>query len=212
MFDAEVMRLRGLRNTALRVRALARVLESDAARRNSLLSRSARSCWRVARVSTGTLRGHPYPSFQRGPSDLRRSYYRVRAALLGGIARHQDRRLQTFYIEMVRLAREVDDIRALTLSAELSDTLGRSQLEIRGLLRDLHAGARAETGPQHEAAARAEVEAGGARMAAGRGRVVLTGAALQGAVCQDAMRTGARTAAAADDAGIIEGDWPYIAL
>jgi hypothetical protein len=217
MIDAEVMRLRELRNTSLRVRALARALESDAARRNSLLSRSARSCWRIARVCTGTLRGHPYPSFQRGPSPLRGVYYRVRAGLLGGTARYQDRRLQTFYVEMLRFSRTLDDTRALTLSAELSDTLGRSQPEIRGLLKDLHAGARAETGAQHEAATRTEVAAGGARIALGRGRDVRTGATRQGglpggAVRQDALRGGARAATVADDADIIEGDWPYIAL
>jgi len=167
MIDAEVMRLRRLRNTALKARALAGMLDSDAARRDSLFSRSALSCWRIARLTTGTLRAHPYQSFQRGPSALRGIYNRLVAGTVGATARRQERRLQAFYPELLRVARELDDARALTWSAELSDTLGRSQTEIRGLLRELHAGARSEAGPPREMAPEVEARTGAARADAG---------------------------------------------
>jgi len=72
MIDAEVMRLRRLRNTVLRARAMARMLDSHSGRLNSVFSRSAIDCWRVARVITGKLRAHPYLPYQQGPGDLRR--------------------------------------------------------------------------------------------------------------------------------------------
>jgi hypothetical protein len=171
-----------LRNAALKGRALAGRLESDAARRNSLFSRSAISCWRIARVTTGTLRAHPYQSFQRGPGAMRSIYNRLVAGVVGGIARRQHRTLQTFYTELLRVSRELDDARALTWSAELSDTLGRSQAEIRGLLRELYAGARAEAGPQQELTPSVEA------------------------------RTGAPTGAGRADAGGVAGNWPYLAF
>lgn len=52
-----------------------------------------------------------------------------------------------------RVARELDDARALTWSPTLSDTLGRSQKEIRALMNELAAGVFAETGTRLEAPA-----------------------------------------------------------
>jgi hypothetical protein len=163
MIDTEVTRLRRLRNTALRARAVAAVLDSDSARRGSVFSRSAVNCWRIARVITGLLRGHPYLSYQRGPSELRGLYDRVSAGLLGGIARYRGRSLQIFSDELRRVARELDDARALTLSSDLSDTLGRSQTRIRGLIQELDADARNEAGSRHETAPRVETRTGAVR-------------------------------------------------
>jgi hypothetical protein len=102
-------------------------------------------------------------NYQRGPSELRGLYDRVSAGLLGGIARSRGRGLQTFSDELRRVARELDDARALTLSSDLSDTLGRSQTRIRGLIKELDAGARNEAGSRHETAPRAETRTGAVR-------------------------------------------------
>jgi hypothetical protein len=160
MIDTEVTRLRRLRNTALRARAVAATLDSGPARRDSLFSRGAVNCWRIARVITGLLRGHPYLSYQRGPSGVRAVYDRISAALLGGIARYRDRSHRAFSNELRRVARELDDARALTWSSDLSDTLGRSQMQIRGLIKELDADALIESGSLHETAPRVETRIG----------------------------------------------------
>ena len=70
MIDAEVSRLRKLRNVALRARALAKILDSDS-QEQSVFARSAVICWTIARVASGRLRAHPYLSYQQGPSRMR---------------------------------------------------------------------------------------------------------------------------------------------
>jgi hypothetical protein len=167
MIYTEVARLRRLRNTALRARAIAAKLDSDPARRESVFSRGAVSCWQIARVITGLLRGHPYLSYQRGPSELRGAYDRISAGLLGGVARYRGRTHQTLSDELRRVARELDDARALTWSSDLSDTLGRSQMQIRGLIKDLDTGARAESGSRHETAPQVETRIAAVRDDAG---------------------------------------------
>ena len=156
MIDFEVMRLRRLRNKALRVRAIAAVLDPDSARRGSVPARSGQSCWRVARVITGTLRAHPYLNYQRGPSEVRAVYDRIRAAVLGGIARYRGRSLQRLRGELQCVARELDDARALTWSADLSDTLGRSQTQMRRLIKELDAAVRTEAGSRIDTDTRVE--------------------------------------------------------
>jgi hypothetical protein len=163
MTDMEVIRLRGLRNTALRARAIAAALDSDPARPGSVFSASAQICWRIARLMTGRLRAHPYLRYQRGPSELRAAYHRVNAATLGAIARFRGRHRQIYAGELRQVARELDDARALTWSAELSDTLGRLQTQVRRLLEELDAGALAEAGLRHETAPRAGARAGAVR-------------------------------------------------
>ncbi len=163
MIDTEVARLRRLRNTALRARALAAALDSDPARRDSVFSRGAVNCWQIARVITGLLRGHPYLSYQRGPSELRGAYDRISADLMGGIARYRGRTHQALSEELRRVARELDDARALTWSSDLSDALGRSQRQIRGLIEELDAGVRSASGPRHEAPPRVDTRIAAAR-------------------------------------------------
>ena len=152
MIDAEVLRLRRLRETALRARAIATVLESS--RHNAKLCASAAACWRIARVITGWLRAHPYLRYQRGPSQWRSVYHGLSASLRSAIARYQGRSLQTLSLELRRVVGELDDARALTWSAELSDSFGRSQRQIRRLIEELNAGARHELGGDHDTATR----------------------------------------------------------
>jgi hypothetical protein len=152
MIDAEVIRLRGLRNTVLRARAIAKVLDAGSGRLNSSFSRGARDCWRVARVITGKLRAHPYLPYQQGPGDLRAVYNHTAAKLLGGLARRRGRQWRTFAAELHRVSRELDDVRALTWSSELSDTLGRSQMQIRSLVVEVDVAARKEGGSSYRPA------------------------------------------------------------
>src|SRR5579863_3833587 len=137
MIDAEVMRLRRLRDTALRARALAAVLKTTDPRRHSVFSRSAVSCWQIARTITGRLRGHPDLHYQRGPGELRTLLDGIRANILGGAARDRKRSLARLAREVQGVARELDDARALTRSAELSDDFGRAQVHVRRLMAEL---------------------------------------------------------------------------
>lgn len=137
MIDAEVMRLRRLRNAVLKARALAEALDSSAPRRNSVFSRSAASCWQMARVISGRLRAHPYPSYQRPPGSLRTWVDELRARVLARMARDRKQRLRVLAGELHGVARELDDARALTWSTELSDTFGRSQIRMRRLIAEL---------------------------------------------------------------------------
>jgi hypothetical protein len=142
MIDTEVVRLQRLRNTALRARAIATAL--GAAKGTSVMSRSAANCWRLARVITGTLRAHPYLGYQRGPSMFRGAYDRLTATILGAIARNRGRTRPLLSGELGLLLRELEDVRALTLSTELSDTLGRLHGQIHGLMAELDSGVRAK--------------------------------------------------------------------
>jgi hypothetical protein len=156
MIDIEVVRLRRLRNTALRARAIAMALDAGHSDNDSVLSRSALACWRIARVITGKLRAHPYLSYQRGPGYLHSLTDGAVAALMGGVARLRGGRFGMYTSRLRRVARELDDARALTWSPTLSDTLGRLQAEFRLLTRELEADARAEAGSRSEVPARAD--------------------------------------------------------
>jgi hypothetical protein len=145
MIDTEVGRLRRLRNTALRARAVAAALDSNPERRDSVFSRGAVSCWQIARVITGRLRAHPYRSYQRGPSGARGVYERFTAGVLSHFARARGRNLQILSGELQRVAHELDDTRALNWSADFGDSMGRSQKQIRRLIKELGAGGRNET-------------------------------------------------------------------
>jgi hypothetical protein len=162
MIDVEVIRLRRLRNTALWVRALADAMACHSVRRDSIFSQSGRSCWRIARLITGRLRAHPYLSYQRGPSEVRAAYDRVSAGLLSGIAQYRGRSLQVFSTELQRVAREMDDTRALTWSADLSEGLGRLQAEFRRLVMEVNCAARKEAGMHHPTTVQGELRSAGA--------------------------------------------------
>jgi hypothetical protein len=137
MIDAEVARLRKLRNRALRVRALAEVLDAHRPSANRTIALSALISWRVARVVTGRLRAHPNLSYQQEPSRIHSWFDRADVFLIGTTARYADRGVRVYAAELQCLAREVDDTRALTRDQELSDTLGRAQRQFRRLLQEL---------------------------------------------------------------------------
>jgi hypothetical protein len=137
MIDAEVLRLRNLRNIALRARALANSLDSDSAADHSVLARSAVICWTIARIATGRLRAHPYLNYQKGPSQLRDLADRLITSFVALNARRQNRRLSVYAAQLQAVAREVDDVRALTWSPDLSDALGRMQIQMRRVANEL---------------------------------------------------------------------------
>ena len=83
---------------------------------------------------------------------MRGAYDRVNATWLSGIARYRGSSLQSFSRELSRVLRELDDVRALTWSADLSDSLGRFQTQVRRLIEEVDAGARQETGGHREPA------------------------------------------------------------
>jgi hypothetical protein len=146
MIDAEVVRLRNLRNVALRTRALAGVLESDRSVDDSALSRTALMCWAIARIATGHLRAHPYLSYQKGQSPTRDLIDRAISSMVGWLARRQKRTLNVYGEQLQILARELDDTRALTWSPALSDALGRSQVQLRQLIKEFNCGRRRANG------------------------------------------------------------------
>ena len=145
MNDAEVLRLRNLRNIALRARSLARSLDSDSAH-EPVLARSAVVCWTIARIATGRLRAHPYLSYQKGPGPLRALADRLLASLIALNARRANRRWRVFAPQLQAVARAVDDVRALTWSPDLSDALGRMQIQIQRLANELELGALGQSG------------------------------------------------------------------
>jgi hypothetical protein len=158
MIDAEVLRLRSLRDLALRTRALGNFLDSESASDHSMFARGAVACWTLARIATGRLRAHPYLSYQQGPSRLQSVADRLFASLLGVTALRSNRPLRVYGEQLQAVAREVDDVRALTWSPDLSDALGRMQMQIRRLVNELQQDAHIEAGglPRVSVAARAE--------------------------------------------------------
>jgi hypothetical protein len=146
MIDAEVLRLRKLRSVALRARAFAKILDSSSVEGQSILARSAVICWTIARIASGRLRGHPYLSYQQGPSRLRDTADRLIASVVAMNARRQNRTLSVYAQQLQTVAREVDDVRALTWSPDLSDALGRMQIQVRRLANELDRGLLEESG------------------------------------------------------------------
>jgi len=145
MIDADVLRLRNLRNVVLRARVLARALESGSADPGAF-AESAVICWTIGRIASGTLRAHPYLRYQRGPSPLRAAADLAICALAAWLARRQGRAYSVLAAELQEVAREVADLRALTWLPDLSDALGRAQLRLRRLIATLGADARSESG------------------------------------------------------------------
>jgi hypothetical protein len=145
MIDAEVMRLRKLRNVALRARALAKALESDSID-DCVFAKSAAICWTISRIATGRLRAHPYLRYQQGPSQIRELMDRTIAALVALAARRRNRCSSVYAPELQSVSREVADARALTWSADLSEALGRAQLQLGRLAKQLDGDAQYEVG------------------------------------------------------------------
>lgn len=148
MSDAEVERLRRLRGVALQVRAVATALghgESMAA--DPWLRRARFAAWRVARVTSGRLRAHPYACFQQDAGVGVILWNSIIAAIAALGVRTRKQALMSLTGQLRRLVREVDVTRALTWAADLSDALGRSQHELRGLLDELEGVTRTDREP-----------------------------------------------------------------
>jgi len=103
-------------------------------------------CWAIARIATGHLRAHPYLNYQKGPSPARDLVDRAAASLAGWMARHQKRCLNVYAGQLQILARALDDTRALTWSPALGDALGRSQVQLRRLIKELDSATRGAPG------------------------------------------------------------------
>jgi len=138
MNDPEVARLRRLRLAALWVRALANAHGATrTAAEEPLFSRMACATWRIARAASGRLRAHPYSRYQKDPSVMILGAYGALAWLLAVFGRNRVRALGRCTAPLGQLARQLDDARALTWTPDLSDTLGRSQVELRTLMQAL---------------------------------------------------------------------------
>jgi hypothetical protein len=146
----EVTRLRRLRQSALKVRALATVLQGGKSA-DGLFERGALLNWRIARIATGRLRSHPYQSYQRDPSFFESGADRLAAILVGTMCSLRGHGAETFLRELRVAARELDDTRALTLSPDLSDALGRAQASMRILIDDVQNRALLESGLESDA-------------------------------------------------------------
>ncbi|MDP9014853.1 MAG: hypothetical protein M3O41_19765 [Pseudomonadota bacterium] len=148
MSDAEVERLRRLRGTALQVRAVTTALgHGQSMAPDPLLRRARFAAWRVARITSGRLRAHPYARFQQdaGIGFILCNSIVAATAALGARTRQQV--LMRTTGQLRRLAREVDLTRALTWAADLSEALGRSQNELRALLDELECATHNEREP-----------------------------------------------------------------
>jgi len=139
MSNDEVERLRKLRATALRVRAIARALESS--QRQPLgadrLQRVSGATWRIARAVSGQLRAHPYATFQKNVGTLTILANSLRAFAVARFLGRHTRAASHLTGELSTLSRLLDDARALTCTLDLSKSFGRSQLEIRGLIMEI---------------------------------------------------------------------------
>jgi hypothetical protein len=153
MIDREVERLRRLRASALRVRAIASALgpgtsfPGDPFSGDPLLNRGRCAAWRIARTVSGRLRAHPYARFQKdaGIGVVVANGLAAANCVLGTKSRR--RNLLRFEEELRALGRELADVRALTSASDLNDSFARSQVEIRSLLAALAF----ETGRAHAA-------------------------------------------------------------
>jgi hypothetical protein len=81
---------------------------------------------------------------------VRIAYEGISAGVTGAIARRRGSGLKILSIELQRVSRELADARALTWSADLSDTFGRSHAQIERLIKEVDAGVRSEAGSYHE--------------------------------------------------------------
>jgi hypothetical protein len=165
MIDPEVARLRRLRDEALRVREIARKLGAlEWATTDTLLARGGCASWRLARIVSGKLIAHPYPRYQKSAGVGSLIGNRFAAAYLGLLCKDRSQGHKAFKAQLQSLSGQLDDARALTWSTEFSDTLGRSQNEIKSLIQALQPATpkevRVERVPARPARAEATARAG----------------------------------------------------
>lgn len=133
MIDPEVARLRRLRAEALLVREIARMLAGRAVRPERLLERAAGASWRIVRIVSGRLRGHPYVDYQSDAGLAVRLRNALWARAIAWIKRERPARA-ALESRLSELSRRLDDAVALSWSSEFSEALARAQHEIKGLL------------------------------------------------------------------------------
>ena len=178
---------------ALRVRAIAHTLNSKPyASDDVLLAQIAGASWRIARAVSGRLRAHPYASYQQDAGLGEQLCHRLFANSLALGIRSRGQALAKCEWHMSSLARHLADVRALTWSPDLSESLGRSAFELSGLFdalaRETHGSC--GSGPLPHGCA---VAANGAGNFAGS---IVAGSLVAGSLV----------------AGSLVGDWPYLAL
>jgi hypothetical protein len=138
MIDPEVARLRRLRSEALLVREIARTFQSSQwAANESLLDRSACASWRIARVVSGRLKGHPYAEYQKDAGVASRLRNRLHAYCLALANKNRVQALKVLEAHVNALGRQLDDAIALAWSSDFSEALSRSQLEIKTVVATL---------------------------------------------------------------------------
>jgi hypothetical protein len=136
IMNDEVTRLRQLRKSALKLRALASSLDAGK-HASGIYEHASVLNWRIARIATGKLRSHPYRSYQRDPGFLETGADGLQSYLKATLANLRGRGMDTFLEEMSAALRQLDDARSLTLSTDLSDALGRAQLGMRMLIDEI---------------------------------------------------------------------------
>ncbi len=135
MNDPEVARLRRLRNAALLVRKIARELSAmRCAASDPLLVGVAHASWRIVRTVSGRLKAHPYVRYQKGASLGALLAHSLMAQLLVLTTGTRPKALAACAGFLRQLMRQLDDARALTWAADLSDAFGRSQAELDALM------------------------------------------------------------------------------
>jgi hypothetical protein len=126
--------LRRLRGEALLVRQIARTFQSARwATNEPLLDRSACLSWRIARVISGRLRGHPYAQYQSDASLAIRATNRILAGCLNFANKNRADGLKVVTKHVTALGRQLDDAIALAWSSEFSEALTRAQSDLRSL-------------------------------------------------------------------------------
>ncbi len=99
-----------------------------------LLGRGAGASWRIARAVSGRLKAHPYASYQQDPGFGQQVSDTLFASFVAFGAANRPRAMAAYESHLWALARQLADVRALTWAPDLSDSLGRSQIEINSLL------------------------------------------------------------------------------
>jgi hypothetical protein len=100
-------------------------------------ARSAVISWTIGRIATGRLRAHPYLSYQKDRGEFAQLLDDATTAASAALAQRQKRGEGVFAGQLLSLAQQVADVRALTLSPDLSDSLGRVQIQLRRLTGEL---------------------------------------------------------------------------
>ena len=99
-----------------------------------LLERAAGAGWRIARAVSGRLRAHPYANYQQDAGLGERLCDTLSASFLALGIRTREQALAKCEWHLGALADQLADVRAVTWSPGLSESLDRSQFELSQLL------------------------------------------------------------------------------